>query len=629
MLTPEENERLTRVGPGTPMGALLRRYWHPVAASSQLLFAGTRLAHLLGAVRRLAASVSVVALAALAACGPMPQAPGIEKGRTGTTERAPASTLLVAVAAEPKTIAAGASPGSGTTVATSVRVFNAMLDLLDDRAVPRPYLAQALPALNTETWQVFADGRMETRYTLKPGLTWHDGTPLSAEDFAFAWEVDTTPELGINTVAPLSQIEMVTALDDRTVVIRWRRLYPEASVTQSGGHLVGLAALPRHILRPPFESAQQDGRWPVFSSLGYWTRDFIGLGPFRLDRWEPGSFIEGSAFDGHALGRPKFGHLKISFVTDVRAGLAAVLSGEVQLAADQSIEFQQGLELKRMASETIKVISSAQAWTGIAVQFRPDVVLPKATQDVRVRRALAYGLDKGAVNEAVYQGEGIPAETYFAPSTSYYSTIAATIPRYPYDLQSAERLMAEAGFPRGTDGMFAGTEGHLTLELKTTGGPRNELERSAVASTWRQGGFDVQEAVVPAALAQDGQTVSTFSALFHFSVGLGEPALLGAFSSSGIPGPNNRWTGNNRGGWSNPEFDRLLADFNSTLDQEERIRQRIAMAQKVGDQQPSIPLAYRINSIAHLTTLRGLPQTSSPGSTGIFSWNIHEWVGTP
>jgi len=103
-----------------------------------------------------------------------------------------------------------------------------MLDFLDEKAVPRPYLAEALPQLNTDTWRVLPEGRMQTTYRLRPNLTWQDGTPLSAEDFAFAWRVFSSPEFGVSGSLPIGAMADVLAPEPRTVVIQWRRLYPEA-----------------------------------------------------------------------------------------------------------------------------------------------------------------------------------------------------------------------------------------------------------------------------------------------------------------------------------------------------------------------------------------------------------------
>ena len=106
--------------------------------------------------------------------------------------------MVIAVRAEPGTLALKPlSSGSGTSFATGQRVFNATLGIVDGEGVPRPYLAEALPQLNTDTWRLFPDGTMQTTHRLKATAVWQDGTPLSADDFVFAWQVYTEPQIGI------------------------------------------------------------------------------------------------------------------------------------------------------------------------------------------------------------------------------------------------------------------------------------------------------------------------------------------------------------------------------------------------------------------------------------------------
>ena len=66
----------------------------------------------------------------------------------------------------------------GLTGGTTVRLFNAGLALRNARGNYQPYLAEALPQLNADSWQAFPDGRMQTTYRLRLNLVWHDGTPL-------------------------------------------------------------------------------------------------------------------------------------------------------------------------------------------------------------------------------------------------------------------------------------------------------------------------------------------------------------------------------------------------------------------------------------------------------------------
>src|SRR5436309_5121089 len=177
--------------------------------------------------------LAALALVAVGGCAPIGPAPSGEM--VGRGEAAPSSrTLNLLTRAEPATLALKAPAGAGgqapgLSVDSVVRPFNARLDILDAHGNPTPYLAEALPELSTDSWHVFADGRMETSYRLKANITWHDGTPLSAADFVFAWRVYTTPELGLAVTLPQSLMEEVTAPDARTLVVRWRRLYPQAS----------------------------------------------------------------------------------------------------------------------------------------------------------------------------------------------------------------------------------------------------------------------------------------------------------------------------------------------------------------------------------------------------------------
>ena len=112
-------------------------------------------------------------------------------------------TLVIISGGEPQSFAAKPlQQGAADTRSTHAKpLFNAALVYLDEHALPRPFLAQALPELGTASWTVSADGTMETSYRLKPGLTWHDRQPLTAADFVFAWRIYATPEFGVSDSA--------------------------------------------------------------------------------------------------------------------------------------------------------------------------------------------------------------------------------------------------------------------------------------------------------------------------------------------------------------------------------------------------------------------------------------------
>src|SRR2546422_5456927 len=156
--------------------------------------------------------------------------------------------------------------------------------MMDSSGVIHPYLAETLPQLNAESWRLFPDGRMETTYRLKPNLTWHDGQPLTAEDFVFSWRVYSTPELGHATQPPLHAIDEVVALDAQRFVIRWKLPYPDATTLSARDR--ELPALPRHILGADFEQIAATGP-DAIANDPFWSRAYVGAGPYKLERWEP------------------------------------------------------------------------------------------------------------------------------------------------------------------------------------------------------------------------------------------------------------------------------------------------------------------------------------------------------
>jgi len=315
-------------------------------------------------VRLSIARAASLLLFTLLACTPAAAPRASETpGGVGGGSTAPAEntrTLVIAIKVEPVTLAARPNGATGVTVTTTRRLFNATLVQFDQQGLAQPYLAESRPELETSSWLIFPDGRMETTYRLRPNLVWHDGTPLTADDFAFASQVWATPELGLSGQAPINLIEETVAPDPQTVLIRWKRSYAQAAeLAETFG------PLPRHLLESPFQTANAD----TFSANPFWTQQFVGAGPFRLDGWAPGASIEASAFDRHVLGKPKIGRVRITFISDPNTALANLLAGEVHFAADDSIRFEQGLTLQKdWARETGARCSSNRTCGGRAMR---------------------------------------------------------------------------------------------------------------------------------------------------------------------------------------------------------------------------------------------------------------------
>jgi len=550
-------------------------------------------------------------------CG---QGAGSPRSADSTAAATPASRTAVFIShVEPKTLSQHrAMVATGISGGDSIRVFNASLFIDDHQGEARPYLAESQPQLNSDNWRVFPDGRMETTYHLRPGLVWHDGMPLTPQDFILSWRMEKDPAYGVSELMPMKVMDEVTALDDRTLRIRWSQPFPRANGLSGRD----LAPLPRHILEAPFEQERSD----VFVSLPYWTREHVGLGAYRMDRWEPGAFLEGSAFEGHAFGRPKIDRIKIIFMGDPNTAVANLLAGEAQMAWDFTLAFEQGILLKRQwqAGNAGRVIFSPERSRYVAVQFNPQYTDPREILDVRVRRALAHAVDKQALIEGLMSGEGQAADTMVAPTVSYFGEVEKVITRYPHDPQRAARLLTEAGMTRGADGWFVRSNGErFSPELRGTVSGQEEQEVAIVSDNWRRAGVDVRVRLTTEVENQNREFRSGFPAFLGRGTELEEESNLGKLYGPQASSPANRYAGNNRGGWLSREFDSYYDVLLTALDHQERNRAIVQAMKLVSEELPQIMLYYNYVVQAHVGKLQG-PAATAPG--GERTWNIHEWT---
>ena len=514
-------------------------------------------------------------------------------------------------------------PGGSSPIITK-RLFNAFLTIIDGTGVARPYLADEMPRLGTDTWKVFPDGRMETTYRLKPGLTWQDGMPLTADDFVFAWRVYRDSGLGVFIATPQDRMEEVQVLDPASFVIRWSSPYPDAAIIKDGD----LDPLPRHILEQPFASYQSDpATRDSFLGLPYWTSDYIGAGPYKLARWERGSELEGIAFAGHALGRPKIDRLIFRIMPDENTTLSNVLAGSTDFTTDFTLRFEHAriLQPDWEASGKGTVVLKPSGAISNTLQLRPELAGHPGQLDARVRQAMMSTLDRQALNDGLFDGQGFTNQNVVPDDLPYYREVDQAIVKYPYDPRRAEELMSQAGFVKDTSGFFANSGDRFRIEFRAIAGPEFERGQAILMESWRRAGFDVTGAILPANLVRDRELMHVFPGMATRGGG----TLERTFASAEVGTAANRWVGDNRSGWSGPEYDRLYAAFGSTLDSRERTTQAVQMQRILSEQLPHFVLYSGIQVNTRVRSLKG-PEAGTPGFGTLTPgthpyWNVHDW----
>ncbi|HEY3117692.1 MAG TPA: ABC transporter substrate-binding protein [Chloroflexota bacterium] len=528
--------------------------------------------------------------------------------------------MVIFVRSEPTSVATRPFLQRSASLRTTQRVFNALPSLQDGRGLPpQPELLASLPALNTDSWKVFPDGRMQTIYTLRPNLTWQDGVSLTADDFVFAWRVYASPELGFAGQPPMSVISDVATSDREHFVIHWKGPYPDADALSQDGR--ELPALPQHILGSAFEQVATSGRDSV-ANHPFWSQQYVGLGPYRIQRWEVGSFIDAVRFERYVLGAPKIARIQLRFSSDQNVVMASLLAGEAHAATESSIpNYPEALMQQWDRTRAGRVFSWPSSYRAMMLQLRPELANPRAILAPRIRKAIAYAVDKQAVSDAVYAGQAVFADTPVWKGSAWGGAIDDSIPVYPMDPRASENLMNEVGFNKGSDRFYRATDGQLTLEIATTESPDAIRELPVMADRLQAAGYHVEQRVIAAALSQDGQLRSTFPAVQITGTFMGEVGLEG-LSSTQIPTPSNRWIGLNRGGWASPDFDGLLDTFKVTLAHGDRLAVMRQMLRAYGESLPWISLFFPAQAFAQVTELKG-PAPVVPEAS--VAWNIYEW----
>ncbi len=548
------------------------------------------------------------ACASTAPTGALPS--GATQGGTTTTAATPQfnRTLIIAMRTEPKVLTGtqlnpthvGASPDSPW------QIFHAALTTLDDKQEAQPQLAESLPRLGTDSWRVFPDGRMETTWRLRPNLTWHDGAPLTAEDFVLSSEFAKSARPD-----QVRDLDGFSALDSRTIVIRYKTPNPDAGQAD-------WEPLPRHLLGAALD--QGDAR-EVFDGSTWWNTQFVGAGPYQMERWEPGAFIAGVAFPNYVFGKPKIERIQLVWISDANTTVANLLSGAIHFSTDNSAGFEQAAVLKRewaSGREAGKVMLGTARTVYVQVQHRPEFSDPPVMLDPRFRQALAHAMDKQAIVDAVLDGEPGQAETLVNKERPYYADLDRVLSKYPNDARRSDQIMADLGLAKDGEGLYAQGGNRLSIRLQTP--VSYQREALVLADSLKRAGIDLPLRVLSPAEQVNQEIASTYPALLMIQYGIVNNPFL-YFITPSVTSAANRWSGRNQGGYSDPEIDRLSNAYNAALDRNERSQALVQAMKLLSDQAAYFPLYYAYEVRAHAANLSGPREGLNTNAM----WKVEEW----
>jgi peptide/nickel transport system substrate-binding protein len=518
----------------------------------------------------------------------------------------------MALAVEPAALGSKFSSGR-SGLDEYAMLFAAPLARRDHLGNPIAILAEDIPSLERGTWRVLDNGRMETTFRLRPSAVWHDGVPLTADDAVFTWRAIMNPELPAIERTPERLVESMDAVDATTLVVRWRESYVFANEYP-------LEPLPRHILEPLLERDPQS-----FTNATYWSRDWVGLGPYRLAEWVPGSYLSGQAFPHYVLGEPKIQRVFVHFIPDANQAVARFLAGALDLTLGSLIRVEEGVLLKEQLAMRGEGTVITRPEGGIRlgeVRFREPLIPP--ARDVRVRRAMYHAIDRALLIETLQAGLVEPAHMILAPGDPAFRPGEAAVTKYPYDVARATQLMTEAGWTRGSDGVLRSASGErFDLGVRVTEGTLNNKEAAIVSDFWKAIGINPEIELTPRALQNDQEYRANYpGASFNSPNSID---IINRFGTEAIPTEATRWRGSNRAAYSNPEYDRLAAEYFRTIDSSARLNVHIQILKLISDDIAAMPLYYQVDTYGIRNGLQGVVPTDpghlwSVGNAHVLYW---------
>lgn len=565
------------------------------------------------------APLLLATVVALAACAPAPGA------RTATSNEparpaGPKRITGAILSGEPVMLRSSAGGGFGGSAAG----IDAIEDLVhagatrrDDADELRPVLIEARPSIENGLWMVSPDGRMETTWKIRNGARWQDGTPFASQDLLFTLAVCMDDAMvGFCRHVGFDFIDSARAVDDGTAIVTWKQPFIEADAlftTQFG------MPLPRHLLERPYREAELPRG---LADLSYFTKEFVGAGPYQVREWVEASHMILRAYDGYILGRPKIDEIVIKWIADPNAIVANMLAGEIDLSLGRGIALEQAIQIRDQWPEGRLEVGLVN-WIAAYPQFidpRPAILL-----DARFRKGLVHALDRQEMADTLQWGMTPVRHAIFDTSEPQFRELDRLVVKYEFDQRRAAQLVESTGHPRAADGSFRDSSGQrLSVEVRITG-TQDILQKLqlSIADYWQRAGIGAETLVIGRARINDYEYRATRAA---FEMQQSPDTLKGLrrAHSSQTPLPENNFrVTSNTSRYMNPAFDAMLDRFFSAIPGRERLAALGQILNHMSDQVTLIPLFSGTEPMLAHNRIIGIG--SRKASEGTAAWNVHEW----
>jgi peptide/nickel transport system substrate-binding protein len=581
--------------------------------------------------------------------------PPTEVPPTPTPELQESDTVVIAMQQEPDTLHPLISSMTASTQVMYGIIVNCMAQ--NEKA---EWLnlgcAGDIPTLENGGAQFVGEGpdqHMEITHTILDGLTWADGTPVTSNDIVYPWKLVMDPEFQIPARDQTEKIYDIEAIDDKTFVVK---LMSQAQVrAAAAGTLEGnvdFAAFKEDYVALGYTEWNGPVVDPVYWTVGVlnfvpahvlesipaadqpaaeFARNPLSNGPYTLKEWKPGQEIVLERNDmSFPLGEPKIKTIVFRFFGETSAIINALKNHEVDAVTSGTggLTVANAPDLDPIDAEGVYKVfyNPGYSWEHIDINTTKFPL-----DDVRVRQALYYGIDKQALVDTLYFGKQSTTDLPIPPGLSWAYT--DNYVKYPYDPDKARELLSEAGWDC-TAYPCTNAEGQsLEFTLMTTDRADRQALAQVIQQMWKalNIGVNIQflygRGLFQSCNAGGPLYCRTFdAAIYTYNTG-DDPGFSNIYSCSAIPTEENEWSGQNNPGWCNEAADAALdmaeKDFEVSLSREKRYPYYETWFQEWTKDVPVIPFF----SNTRVWVARTGFENFLPGPTQYApeTWNFWEW----
>ena len=358
----------------------------------------------------------------------------------GEFKNSSGGNLINAMAGEPSNLIAMIA-GDSASSAIAGNIFNSLLKY-DENLNYVPDLA--------ESWEI-SNNQKTISFKLKKGLRWADGKPLTSADVLFTWKLITNPNTRTPYASDYQLVKKASTPDPLTFKVTYESSYAPALDTWASLHI-----LPKHILKDEDINNTFFSRKPTGSSY------------YKLDEWISGQQVTLKANDKSVSGTPLIKKLISRIIPDTSSQFLELTADNIDVMNINPIQYQRVFPARKDLQQKIalyKELGNGYTYLGFNLKKAPF-------NDIRVRQALNYAIDKDEVIKGVLLGLGEAISSPYKPGTRWNNP---NLSPYPYSPSKALELLADAGYIKDKNGSLTKDGKPLKFEIITNQNKQREM----------------------------------------------------------------------------------------------------------------------------------------------------------